>query len=145
MTVSRINFDTDAYGVLIVTNATFLRKPFQTLIAAVAVDLVMVVDEAHHVGSERFRGWLPDQAKYRIALSATPGRRFDDEGTQYLEGYFGAPVIDFSLADALKSNSLTPYYYYSHAIELTNDEAIEFNVLSSKIARLSSKIACRGH
>jgi superfamily II DNA or RNA helicase len=128
--------DSDAWACLIVTNATFKRDPFQELLKAVRVSLAIVVDEVHNLGAQNSRGLLPDNAKYRLGLSATPERWFDDEGTEYLQNYFGEAVITFTLADALSQKALTPYKYYPHTVELTEDESTEYHALSRRIAVL---------
>lgn len=96
-------------------------------------------DEAHHLGAERSRQNYPHQIPFRLALSATPDRWFDDAGTIALRGYFGATVFSFPLEKAI-GVSLTPYYYYPHLVPLTDDEMAEYETLSVKIARLINQL-----
>jgi superfamily II DNA or RNA helicase len=96
---------------------------------------LLIADEAHHLGAERSRQNYPQHIPYRLALSATPDRWFDDEGTAALRAYFGETVFSFTLEEAI-GVSLTPYYYYPHLVSLSDEEMVEYEALSLKIARL---------
>ncbi len=120
---------------VIVTHSTFISPGFQGSIARLDAPTLIIADEAHHLGAERSRQHYPEQIPYRLALSATPDRWFDDAGTVALRTYFGETVFAFTLEQAI-GVSLTPYYYYPHLVELTEDEMVEYEALSLKIARL---------
>ena len=79
---------------------------------------------------------------YRLGLSATPKRWFDEEGTQAIYDYFGDVVYDFDIKRALTDINpdtgktyLTPYYYYPIIVDLTSEEYSEYRDLSTKIAQ----------
>jgi len=99
------------------------------------VPSLIIADEAHHLGAEHSRHHYPQHIPFRLALSATPDRWFDDIGTAALRAYFGTTVFALSLADAI-GVSLTPYYYYPHLVALTDEEMEKYEALSIKIARL---------
>lgn len=120
---------------VIVTHSTFISPDFQGSIARLDSPALIIADEVHHLGAERSRQHYPEQIPYRLALSATPDRWFDDAGTIALRAYFGDTVFSFTLEQAI-GVSLTPYYYYPHLVELTEDEMVEYEALSVKIARL---------
>lgn len=120
---------------VITTHSTFISADFQGSIARLQTPSLIIADEAHHLGAERSRQNYPTQVPYRLALSATPDRWFDDEGTHLLRAYFGETVFAFPLEKAI-GVSLTPYYYYPHLVPLTDDEMVDYEVLSLKIARL---------
>lgn len=120
---------------VIVTHSTFISPDFQGSIARLQYPALLIADEAHHLGAERSRLHYPQNIPYRLALSATPDRWFDDEGTVALRAYFGETVFAFTLEQAI-GVSLTPYYYYPHLVSLTDDEMVEYEALSVKIARL---------
>lgn len=123
---------------VIVTHSTFIGADFQDSIARLSGPVLIIADEAHHLGAERSRAHYPEQISYRLALSATPDRWFDDVGTVALRAYFGGTVFSFTLEQAI-GVSLTPYCYYPHLVELTEDEMEEYAVLSVKIARLMNQ------
>jgi len=75
--------------------------------------------------------------RYRLGLSATPERWFDETGTEGLKAYFGDVAFRFTLADALKEGCLTPYYYHPILVELTPDEEAKYHALSAQIGKLS--------
>ncbi len=120
---------------VITTHATFISPDFQAAIARLQAPTLLIADEAHHLGAERSRQNYPQHIPYRLALSATPDRWFDDMGTAALRAYFGETVFAFTLEQAI-GVSLTPYYYYPHLVPLTDEEMEEYEALSVKIARL---------
>lgn len=120
---------------VITTHTTFISPEFQAAVARLQAPALLIADEAHHLGAEQSRRHYPAHIPYRLALSATPDRWFDDMGTAALRAYFGETVFAFPLEQAI-GLSLTPYYYYPHLVELTDEEMAEYEALSLKIARL---------
>ena len=93
-------------------------------------NLLLIVDEVHHVGSVGYSEGLLDEYDYRLGLSATPRRYMDYEGTQRIMTYFEREVFEFTIRDALhrrhgpkREPFLTPYYYYPIKVKLTEEEA----------------------
>ena len=70
-----------SFTAAIATNATFQTDAFQEVLARAPSNTLLVADEVHNVGAAGLRQCLPDQARYRLGLSATPERWLDDEGT----------------------------------------------------------------
>lgn len=130
--------DTDRLCV-ITTHATFSTDHFQETVERLEGPTLLIADEAHHLGAETSRRRLPEKVGYRLALSATPDRWYDDKGTAALRAYFGQTVYRLSLADAI-GVSLTPYYYYPVLVELTGEELEQYKVLSAKIGRLMAQV-----
>lgn len=123
---------------VITTHTTFISPDFQATIARLNGPSLIIADEAHHLGAERSRQNYPQQIPFRLALSATPDRWFDDEGTAALRGYFGETVFSFTLEQAI-GVSLTEYYYYPHIVQLTDEELETYQELSVKIAQLAGR------
>ena len=69
---------------------------------------MVIADEAHNLGSSAYRSSLPANATYRLALSATPERWFDDDGTDALIDYFGPIVFELGLGEAIEMGALMP-------------------------------------
>ena len=110
---------------------------------------LFVGDEVHWLGAAHFRKALLPSYEYRIGLSATPSRWFDENGTQFLMNYFGNDHFVFSIREALTEiNPLTGkhflvnYYYHISTVSLSNDETIEYRRITNQIIRLKRKIAC---
>jgi len=123
---------------VITTHTTFISSEFQGSIARLNGPSLLIADEAHHLGAERSRQNYPQNIPFRLALSATPDRWFDDVGTAALRAYFGKTVFAFPLEKAI-GVSLTPYYYYPHLVPLTDEELERYEELSAKIARLMNR------
>jgi superfamily II DNA or RNA helicase len=123
---------------VITTHTTFISPDFQATIARLSGPSLVIADEAHHLGAERSRQNYPHHIPYRLALSATPDRWFDDEGSAALRAYFGETVFSFPLEQAI-GVSLTPYYYHPHIVQLTAEELETYQELSIKIAQLASR------
>ena len=95
---------------------------------------LLIADEAHNLGKKSFLKNTPDRFDYRLGLSATPERQYDPEGTAGLFAYFGKPVFEFSLSQAI-GVCLVPYNYYIHLVDLTSDEFDEWVSLTERLVR----------
>lgn len=125
---------------IITTNATLTNKnnALQKMLNKVSPeDICFIADEAHNLGATTTRLRLPKQYKYRLALTATPVRYFDDAGSQFLLEYFGGSVIEISLAFAIENDFLSRYRYYPHVVYLNDDESAAYAKLSKQIQKLS--------
>lgn len=121
---------------LVATNASFSLARFQSLLRSLNLTLIVIADEAHNLGSERFVKLLPANATYRLALSATPERWFDEWGTAALVDYFGPVVYELGLGEAIDMGALCHYRYLPRLVELTADETALYQEISVKIAAL---------
>jgi superfamily II DNA or RNA helicase len=128
------------YMTVITTHVTFATPAFQSMLARLSGPVLLIADEVHHMGTDRIRRALSPALPFRLGLSATPDRWFDDIGTQALREYFGATVFALPLADAI-GISLTPYYYHPHLVELTESEFQDYRELTTRIARLFGRTA----
>jgi len=102
----------------------------------VNVPVLLIGDEVHNLGSEGFRKKTPDYYKYRIGLSATHERQFDEEGSNFLLEYFGGLIYEYSLEEAI-GNCLVPFEYFVHTVYLTAEEEDRFAELTAEIKKLS--------
>ena len=119
---------------IITTNSTLINQGFQAQIRFFPEKTLIVGDEAHHLGSPRLESSLPRNIGLRLALSATPERYFDEEGTDALLDYFGQVIKpEFTLADAIKKQALVPYLYYPIFVKLTESEAFNYAKLTQRI------------
>lgn len=121
------------------TGATFAGAAFQSLLDQLPTDTLLIGDEVHNLGSRTALAGLPTRVRYRLGLSATPERWYDEAGTAGLKAYFGDAVFQFTLKDALAADCLTPYYYHPVLVELTAEEETEYHHLSAQIARMSAR------
>jgi superfamily II DNA or RNA helicase len=100
---------------------------------------LLIADEVHFTGSEIYRRILREDFRYRLGLSATPLRPYDEEGTDIVLEYFGGIVYEFSLEDAIHTGILCQYDYHVYVTPLTDIEYQEFQRLSAKLGRLFNK------
>ena len=99
-------------------------------------------DEAHGLGSkERAKGLL-DIYDFRLGLSATPDRWYDDLGTKKITEFFGSDRYEFSLKMALNTINpltgrtyLTPYDYLPIFTTLDDDEIGKYVELTRTITK----------
>lgn len=112
---------------------------------ATTENFLMVGDEAHGLGASTFQSALNMDANFRLALSATPVRYFDENGTAVIEEYFGETCFEFDTAKALTwidpisgMTPLCPYEYYPIFIGLSDFESNQYQEISEKIRKLSA-------
>jgi superfamily II DNA or RNA helicase len=102
--------------------------------------LFVIADEVHRMGSPSNQKLFRLDCGPRLGLSATPRRAGDPDGTAALFAYFGNVVPPpFTLADAVASGALTPYFYYVHTVQLTEEEQNAWNQLSEQIRPLQAR------
>ncbi len=88
-------------------------------------DTLFIFDEVHGAGSNSFvenLSGLISPYKYRLGLSATPEREYDDIGNDFLQNEIGEVVYEFSLEDAIKKGILCEFDYIALPYDLTDEE-----------------------
>ncbi|QLD89105.1 DEAD/DEAH box helicase family protein [Natronomonas salina] len=123
--------------IIITTHATGSHEFFRERLKQLDCDALVIADEVHNLGAEHQRKGLVPQFDYRLGLSATPERFYDEEGTDFLFRYFDETVFEFTLKDAIPEY-LTPYEYYPRVVEMDEEELERYRSISRKIARLSN-------
>lgn len=107
-----------------------------------SVTKFLIGDEVHGMGADKTRNGLIDEYTYRLGLSATPQRWFDDAGSKLIEEYFGGKSFEFTIHDALteinpitKKNFLVKFDYEPCFVSLTDNEIEEYKKLTEKIIK----------
>lgn len=88
-------------------------------------DTLFIFDEVHGAGANSFVDNLTGRLspyKYRLGLSATPEREYDDIGNGFLLNEIGEIIFEFNLEDAIKKGILCEFNYISIPYELTKAE-----------------------
>ncbi len=134
--ISNLNLGVTDREVLLTTHKTLSNDYFRKQIQNHSGNSLLIGDEAHHLGSEHQQAGLLIDYDYRIGLSATPKRYFDEEGTEYLLDYFGDVVYEYTLDEAIPE-FLTPYEYHPIIVELTAEELDEYRQLSHRLAKVA--------
>ena len=134
-------------GVVFTTHDTSSSNDFISTIKEYQYDteILFICDEVHAVGAAQQRKALLKEYKYRIGLSATPERMFDEEGTTLIRDYFGKDSFEFTIYDALHTiNELTgkpflnQYNYCPVFVRLNEDEMQKYKSLTKRVAYMLS-------
>ena len=127
--------------IVITTYATFNRKDMQLFVNKVkGIDTFMyIADEAHNIGSLSSLKHLPHNIMWRIGLSATPERIYDDWGSEKLYEFFNSRPPEYTyrytMRQAIEENILCHYDYYPIFVELTYTEMEEYEIISTQLRK----------
>ncbi len=104
--------------------------------------IALILDEAHYAGAPEFSKVLNPKFIYRIGLSATPTRIYDEVGNKNIEEYFTGPkgsiVYSFPIWKAIDNGYLTPYKYYPVLVEMSSMEFEQYKSLTQKIIKIKN-------
>ena len=108
--------------------------------------MLLVADEAHGLGAKEMRKNLSPSFEWRLGLTATPDRYFDDEGKSILQNYFARVSESFSIEEALKwvdpvtgNTPLCQYRYFPYFYELEPEEVREYEELTKRAIRKGAR------
>lgn len=128
--------------IIITTYATFNRKDMQNFVSSVkgADSFIYIADEAHNLGSASSLKHLPEDILWRIGLSATPERVYDETGNEKIYKFFNTRPPKYTFRYTMKQaiyegEILCHYDYYPIFIELTKQEMEEYEKISSKLRK----------
>ena len=125
--------------VLVISNDTLCTEQFIQSVSEVGANKLLIGDECHNLGAASFAAKPPEEFNYRLGLSATPIRQYDEEGTEALIAYFGEICFSFTLEEAI-GKCLTNYDYHVHLVELNAGEMQEWSDLTDQIASQAWKL-----
>jgi superfamily II DNA or RNA helicase len=134
----------DGITIVVTTYVTFSNNEFIELVENNLKLTVLIADEMHTAGAPMIQNAMLPKYKYRLGLSATPQRYFDDEGSQFLIDYFkptekcnnchdASTIFKMDIEDAINEKILVQYDYYPHYVALTEDELMEYKVITHKL------------
>jgi superfamily II DNA or RNA helicase len=132
-------YELDPENSVLVVSRNALRNVLRSLTRPIRKHLLIIHDEVHGLGSpanieelER----LSEDIAYRLGLSATPEREYDEEGTAFIERNVGSVIYRFSLEDAIRRGILCEVDYYPIEYELSDEDRQRIkNVYSQRAAR----------
>lgn len=100
---------------------------------------IIIHDEVHGLGSPGNQASLAGEHPcfgYRLGLSATPEREYDEAGTAFIESEIGPVIFQFGLKEAIERGILCEFDYLPISYELTEDDRSRLhNVHLMKAAR----------
>jgi superfamily II DNA or RNA helicase len=105
------------------------RQPLATALKKIPANLarrtLLIHDEVHGLGSPANRirlNGLSDSIRFRLGLSATPDREYDEEGNAFHLDHIGPELMRFELEDAIRREILAPFNYFPLPYELTAED-----------------------
>lgn len=125
--------------VIITTYDSFCGNDDKILESLDLDSTLIIADEVHKFGAASYSKKLPEKIKYRIGLSATPKRPYDEKGTKAIFDYFcpSENSYEFSIKNAIDADMLCHYEYHPTVIPLTDFEMEDYENISEKVSRLS--------
>lgn len=128
--------------IILTTPNTFSSNEFTEMINETSTKVFLIGDEVHTLGAPERQKGLLDRYEFRLGLSATPKRYFDEPGSKKLFEYFGDVVSVFSIKDAIATVNpktgetyLAQYEYEPYFVEMTDEEFHRYQSETKKIAR----------
>lgn len=130
--------------IILTTHDTFSSQDFLNIVKTYKKKLkyCLIADEVHGIGSSKRKNGLIDEYDYRIGLSATPSRWFDEDGTQTILEYFSGIVFEYGLKEALTNINpvtgetyLVPYEYIPIFAHLNDSEMDNYVAITAAIIR----------
>lgn len=135
------DFVLDPESAILVVSRGQLHKLMSRLPAAKRRKMIIVHDEVHGLGTpslvESLRGEHP-KFGWRLGLSATPDRAYDQAGNDFLASEIGATIFRFPLELAIERGVLSGFDYTALEYELTEGD-------KQRLAAVRSKQAARAH
>ena len=134
--------------IILITHDSLCSIDFTNIINNCKYDskIFLIADEVHGIGSKERKKGLLESYEYRLGLSATPKRWFDELGSQKIYDYFNKVVFEFTLKDAITKYNpvtgktfLTPYKYIPKFIQLNDEELYEYYKETTSIIKLYNK------
>lgn len=129
------------FSILLVSRPA-LPPALKLLSKEMAAKTILIHDETHRVGSEGNRNELAgtsDNIRFRLGLSATPDREYDDEGNRFIEQHIGPVLFRFGLEEAIREGILAPFNYYPLPYQLDADDRRRLHqIFARQTARLHS-------
>ena len=119
---------------LVATVSALQSSKLTTILSDIWKDTLFIVDEVHHAGAPGILKKLPLETRWRLGLSATPMRYYDEFGSESIIRFFGDVIYKFGLDKAI-GKFLTPYYYYPIPVEMTDSEFEEYCQLTRRLGK----------
>lgn len=126
--------------VVFISTYDSLNALSELLIKFSCYPIFLLADEVHSFGAEKRVGFLKNEnisplTKYRLGLSATPERLYDDEGNEAINSFFDGIIFKYTLGEAIKDKVLANYLYYVKVVEMDSKEYSDYLRITKRIAK----------
>jgi superfamily II DNA or RNA helicase len=111
----RDQFVLDPQCTILLVSRANLPPALRAISLAQGKKTLLIHDEVHRLGSPGNRSeldGLSDSIRFRLGLSATPEREYDQDGTTFIENHVGPVIYRFDLRDAIARGILSPFDYH---------------------------------
>jgi superfamily II DNA or RNA helicase len=119
------SFTLKAKHSLMLVSRDFLSDVIDHLDESTKNSTLIICDEVHGFGSAGLVKQLDGKIqpfKYRLGLSATPEREYDEEGNLFIDREIGGIIFRFSLEEAITRGILCEFDYIPLEFELTDED-----------------------
>jgi superfamily II DNA or RNA helicase len=99
---------------------------------------LFVVDECHRAGSPENARALDVEATYRLGLSATPVREFDEGFQEFVEPALGSILYEYDYVAARKDGVIADFSLHNFEFQLSATEQEEYERITSRVGRALS-------
>ena len=99
---------------------------------------LLICDEVHGFGSDELRNQLSGKVnrfEYRLGLSATPEREYDEAGNSFIENEIGPTIYKLDLQKAIKRGILCEFEYTPIEYELTEEDSEKIRAAYAKYSK----------
>lgn len=101
--------------------------------------VLFIGDEVHNLGAPQFIKDLPFEFQFRIGLSATPHRKYDEIGSNIINSFFNIVnlkyTIEYNMYNAIKNGILSEFNYHPVFITLEELESKSYLEKTLKLAK----------
>ena len=120
---------------VLVISRPFLHAALKGISEDLGKTTLLIHDEVHRLGSPAnrrdLRG-LTDHIRYRLGLSATPEREYDEEGNFFIQEQIGPTIFRFTLEEAIKRGILCPFNYFPIEFEALEEDRKRIKQIRAK-------------
>ena len=120
-------FLNDPAGAILLTSRQSLADILPKLRSSVYSKALLICDEVHGMGSPALVSSLSGRLTpfaYRLGLSATPDREYDDEGNRFIESEIGPVIFRFGLKDAILQGILCEFDYVELEYQFSEEDRV---------------------
>lgn len=115
----------DLSGAVLLCSRANLHKALRRITPDDKRNTLLIHDEVHRLGSEGNRDQLArlhDGIAFRLGLSATPEREYDETGNVFIEEATGPEIYNYGLAEAISDGILAPFNYIALSYMPSDDD-----------------------
>lgn len=112
-----------------------LKNALRGIVKSKGDSTLLIHDEVHRLGSPANRRdliKLTDTIRYRLGLSATPEREYDEDGNDFITEQIGPVLYEFDLPKAISRGILCSFDYYPLEYEITDEDRLKLRQLMGR-------------